>query len=689
MSASVDTQERKKERKRELYIRMPSTLSATREGELDSVAAGEFENRDGVTILSSVGTCFKLSPEHRWKNETHFHSDLHVPDESSSKQDGCCTLLLCFEARAREGIAVALSAESAKFKGTEIVFGSSGNTCTEMRHTKRMRVSVAGRVCREDVWVSYWIAVCQNKMFAGVGPTPGSEVVASLDLNHRSSKGAATKAVLDESTKEEERNASLDARSVETDAAVGVPLDVEAGDKQVLAPVMRFRYVGLRYAGKMGDLQQSVATHVRIRNLELSAVPAELLQQLSSRLDSDALDMVILGEHELESLSTTDKEAVTLLCQYRDACDKAKARAVKFGVPYQAPDLAATLPWSHARRLLANPSTSTGFATGMDLHTDAEKAKQEQRKARFGSSNKDDDDEAEEDAAISMETDVAALPIEQAWDKIDLVGIHRVDPPALLWKDPPPAQEDKDEFRLQHDEPVFVGEKIHMVSIDWAAFKQIRSNDIVSHFSIYGPTYVEWLGDLSCNVLFEDKFSAARALENLSQELPSPPPPPGQGDDDDDGEGVKTTAGERPDLGRMGWRFGKMALRKVSDDRFGKRWTAARLLMRVATSLDILHERPNKWPKPPAGFTTQSVLGPESDLPNKATKKAKKKRKKKNDVSGTEDHRNDASSESNVTHGPVTTESLMSAGLRSSRAGFSVAEMEAERTKKMAKMSLL
>lgn len=41
---------------------------------------------------------------------------------------------------------------------------------------------------------------------------------------------------------------------------------------------------------------------------------------------------------------------------------------------------------------------------------------------------------------------------------------------------------------------------------------------------ILSPSYVEWLGELSCNVLFEDKHSAARAFHALSQELPSPPP---------------------------------------------------------------------------------------------------------------------------------------------------------------------
>jgi hypothetical protein len=123
---------------------------------------------------------------------------------------------------------------------------------------------------------------------------------------------------------------------------------------------------------------------------------------------------------------------------------------------------------------------------------------------------------------------------------------------------------------------------------------------------------VEWLGELSCNVLFEDKHSAARALHALSQELPPPPksltddPSTTAGEADeseevnatmedtkDDGDGVDVGAENNsmdattnnnegveglnvngtskqdqeeeplPDFGQIGWRFCKWTLRKV------------------------------------------------------------------------------------------------------------------------------
>jgi hypothetical protein len=139
---------------------------------------------------------------------------------------------------------------------------------------------------------------------------------------------------------------------------------------------------------------------------------------------------------------------------------------------------------------------------------------------------------------------------------------QRRDPPPSLWKQQPSDTEVKDQdgsndFAMEPPKPIEqVPEKIHVFAIDWAAFKQIRNKDLMNYFSIYGPTYIEWLADLSCNICFEDKFSAARALHNLSQEIPSPAPDTVQ---DSDKEGYQA-----PDFGNMGWRFCLRPIRKVS-----------------------------------------------------------------------------------------------------------------------------
>ena len=166
--------------------------------------------------------------------------------------------------------------------------------------------------------------------------------------------------------------------------------------------------------------------------------------------------------------------------------------------------------------------------------------------------------------------------------------------------------------------------------------------------------------------MFQDKFSAIRAMQALSQELPSPPPTfendvenndssieqlPTTTDtatDNIDTDNNMTTtetenetkdANENPpndesqqpeqqqqqqqpsppleDLGAMGWRFGNSLLRKISNDRFGRRGTRSRFLIRVATTMDILEQKPTHSPAPPPGFTTKRILGPGSDFPSK------------------------------------------------------------------------
>ena len=112
----------------------------------------------------------------------------------------------------------------------------------------------------------------------------------------------------------------------------------------------------------------------------------------------------------------------------------------------------------------------------------------------------------------------------------------------------------------------------------------------------------------------------------------------------------------------------------------------------------MLEERNNSWPEPPGGFSPKHILGPESDYPRK-TNNSKNKKKRRRDSDGDVGGAGNDSKNRNKKRGSdkrkrgnnhgedgdINPESKLSRGLSSSRAGFSVEEMEAERARKKAK----
>ena len=437
------------------------------------------------------------------------------------------------------------------------------------------------------------------RVAVGLGEVPGERTIVCWDRPVEEKETMTESRQDADSEKDGEpevTGASTDGGN-DKDPEVALPPDTEEETKKF--------YVGFSNRAK-GDRGRQQPSPLSIRNVAVRPVPDDLVAKIETLQEAD------WQQAALDDMDD-DPQRKALFQEYLEQCAKAKARALKFGLDYTAPaPPAAFLPWSQARRLQANPKE--GFITGLDLMDPEEKAKVEKRKARFGEA--------------VLESTEEKLPLEQAWDNEELVRPFRVDPDPSLWKTPGPV-------RFFGPPPTWVPEKVHVFSIDWAAFKQIRTNDLMQHFSVCGPTYVEWLGDLSCNIHFPDPFSAARALEHMSQALDK-------------------------DLGNKGWRLGHQLVRKVANDRYGRRGTTARLLLRSATSQDVLEQRPSTWPKPPPGFSTKRVLGPGSDFPQK---QGPEKRQK-------------------------SAEEMMNRGLSARRrgaGGFSMEELEAERAAKRAR----
>ncbi len=109
--------------------------------------------------------------------------------------------------------------------------------------------------------------------------------------------------------------------------------------------------------------------------------------------------------------------------------------------------------------------------------------------------------------------------------------------------------------------------------------------------------------------------------------------------------------------------------------------------MRLATTIDVLDDRPTEWPKPPPGFTTKRVLMPWHDFSGVGRRGSgqnenKRRRRGSSRKRGKRDHGNDNDTD-NFAMEEEEHPGLATA-LRSKRSGFSMEEIHAQRNAKYA-----
>jgi len=656
----------------------------------------------------------------------------------------------------------------------EIVFGGNNNTTTTIRKVAingsgkkdgssigtRNEISssviIPSRVCRgfggtsdsvtiddsdenDGSWMSYWLCLSNSRMYVGVGRVPGKECFGVLEEK-------------DESVVQQESNESQEEGSDKDESTMRSNQEIET------AKVLPIRYVGIGNDAAVQKYRDSV---LHVKDVIVTNVPPCLESLLEEIPSQDDLPIVCLA---LTSSSLSgmeiDEDTETLKLKkymedYKAECLTRKKRAKKYGTDYREQPMKEFLPWTMAKRLKGNhgvDSSATtklqkaGFVAGdIDFLDPNEVSKREARLARFtakgkpnndsgGDANSDDANDAvacADSAPVALVPKRDGLPLEQAWDKESMLQPIRRDPPPYLWKESPSNMDTlkttraSDPFAM-YDETTkaatWITDKLHFSAIDWASFKQIRNDDLLQHLESYGPIkYIEWLGDVSCNVCFKSKAAASRALVCLSNELPSPTLPGAaptvEVNQEGDPQPPTTEAAPsvhidtRIDLGCMTWRFSKRPIRKTSNDRFGRKGTTARYLLRLATTDDVLIDRPSSWPEPPGGFHADRVLGPNSDYAA-AKKRTTKPKKKKNHQQVQQNQQNTKKSQMQQQQNPRGKNSkrkrgrgdpigkserkkknensktiknpidLLNCGLSSRRGGFSVEEMEKERQAK-------
>ncbi|CAG5089674.1 Similar to NCBP3: Nuclear cap-binding protein subunit 3 (Gallus gallus) [Cotesia congregata] len=140
------------------------------------------------------------------------------------------------------------------------------------------------------------------------------------------------------------------------------------------------------------------------------------------------------------------------------------------------------------RNLLANNLTvqpkyenkSGAFTTGIDIFSKEEQQKLEERAKRFG-----------------MKENARQLDVEDEEELYESMGVSESDESAKYTR-----------FNT-----------LHMRGTD-----NMSTQDVFDYFKDYAPASIEWINDISCNVVWLDKISAARALIGLSKRITSKEP---------------------------------------------------------------------------------------------------------------------------------------------------------------------
>lgn len=230
---------------------------------------------------------------------------------------------------------------------------------------------------------------------------------------------------------------------------------------------------------------------------------------------------------------TSSTKVEHLLTTHRD---KLVARAARFGST-STPTVNEASVLGARRALLRK-----GFATGFDPHSAEQAAKLAQRQKRFGVVQVEEKDNSEKEL---------------------------VERPVIAGR------------LLEQRRNVAIGEAgreeaLHLFGVD-----MLGTGNIMSYFKEYGPSWVEWLNDSSCNVVFEDGFSMRRALRGVAREEEAPMESMGDGAKDGASVGV-VGEGELDEAFR--WKRG----RGVQKD-----GGAVPVWVRQATVRDVRPAKPN------------------------------------------------------------------------------------------------
>ncbi|XP_022085690.1 nuclear cap-binding protein subunit 3-like isoform X2 [Acanthaster planci] len=262
---------------------------------------------------------------------------------------------------------------------------------------------------------------------------------------------------------------------------------------------------------KMAEKGDGRSQPVLPRNSDEKDDPLDLLQSESSESESESRkkqsDEKITNKREFKG-DGIDK-SLSELATNSEGCWGPRTRPRKLGLSQRGSVACVPTSWRDVCVLPSGPWHSLGltelkkenvkrypnknsgnFVTGFDVHSKEAKIKRRERARRFGIKSPDKTSKTEKLSSVILPPG-------------STIGGHRVR-----------------------------AEAIFILGVD-----EMSTQDVFNYFKDYDPSSIEWINDTSCNVVWLDPHSAARALFNMSQPQhilpqqvhvlpPQPSPPP-------------------------------------------------------------------------------------------------------------------------------------------------------------------
>lgn len=465
-------------------------------------------------------------------------------------------LVVQFEAQAREDLRVGFAPPRVGREPSqwayELTIGYSGNTEVlwrkhtvrsqqEKRQEEELAHVFAGRTCSPQDFIAYWAVVQQGVLVFGLGAHVGVDTVAKC----------------------------VDPAFVPVQQVALASWDTPATvRKLVITPVY-----------------SDGGTPLDVASMEPSTIV---------RADPSGQEDLVSAHERAE---------------FERACDAAKRRAERFGGAYVPPTIKTFVDPKTVRRLQRTGAVEPGFTTGFDVSSQDEVGKREQRMKRFNTPEfalaySTETVRALSDGVTQDEWQEKQREKEKRQERARKFGLSET--AAADRKDLTPAsdkvRQERCDVRASDSDSamtaaaVFRDDAVHVYSLD-ERFQQVRTSDVLAYFVGYGPSYVEWINDSSCTVVFQDPFTAGRALVSLGEEVPlqtkpQAPAAAAAGPDDVEMDAEPSAVDvDVPDdaFNRSHWRVGRAI--GSSSQPSDKTW---RVLLRRATEDDFPPEKTNK-----------------------------------------------------------------------------------------------